>query len=140
MPDALPRLPDLPEPPLGRLNLLHHGDGRTVAVFDPKTGAAEPKYELADPESARDRRVRGRWVELRRGALGLYRDGADRVVVQHGRNRVLVPDGAPLAVRSLGPLLTLTVGSERMRMVDAPGHPGAGMLRAIAAAGAVEWV
>jgi hypothetical protein len=53
---------------------------------------------------------------------------------------VLVPDGAALAVRSLGPLLTLSVGSERMRMVDAPGHPGAGMLRAIAAAGAVEWV
>lgn len=100
-------------------------------MFDPRTGAAEPRYELADPEPGRERRVRGRWVPLRSGVLVVYRDGADRVVVQHGRRQMLVPDPAEVAVRSLGPLLTIRVGDERLRMIDAAGA-GASLLGALA--------
>lgn len=108
-------------------------------MFDPRTGAAEPKYELADPEPTRDRRVRGRWVALRSGVLVVYRDGADRVVVQHGRRRVLLPDAAEVAVRSVGPLLTIRVGRERLRMIDA-GGAGASLLGVLAAGEAAERV
>ena len=139
VPGALPQLPHLPEPPLGRLNLVHHADGRTVAVFDPRTGAAEARYELAEPEAMRDQRVRGRYAPLRSGVLAVYRDGADRIVVQRSRRRVVLADGAEVAVRSLGPLVSARLGRERLLMADGPGRPGAALLRAIAA-GAGEWV
>jgi hypothetical protein len=130
---TLPRFDHLPEPPLGRLNLLRHGDGRTVAVFDPRTGEAEEKYELADPDPGRDSRVRGQYAPLRSGTLALYRDGAGRVVVQRGRRQIVVPDEAIVTVGSLGPLVTLTVeqrhSTERMRVLDARGGAAADLLR-----------
>ena len=123
----LPRFDHLPEPPLGRLNLLQHGDGRTVAVFDPRTGDAEEKYELADPEPGRDARVRGRYAPLRSGTLALYRDGAGRVVVQRGRRQIVVPDEATVSVGALGPLVTLTVeqrhSRERLRVLGGAAGP-----------------
>ena len=137
MSDSRPPVQHLPEPPLGRLNLLSHADGRTVAVFDPKTGSADARYELRDPDPRRDVRVRGRYAELRSGVLALYRDGAGRIVVQHGRRRAFAEAGT---VRSIGPLLTLTVGGERLRMRDARGRPGARLARAIASGAAGEWV
>jgi hypothetical protein len=140
VPGGLPRLQDLPEPPLGRLNLLHHGDGATVAVFDPRSGEAEAKYELADPDPARAVRVRGRYAPLRSGAVALYRDGAGRVVVQRGRRHLVVPDDATVSLGSLGPLLTLKIGSERLWLLDSRGRPATALLRAVAGGAAGEWV
>ena len=137
---GLPKLPHLPEPPLGQLNLLHQADGRTVALFDPRSGTCQPKYELVESGSTRDPRIRGRWLPLRSGALALYRDGADRVVLQHGRRRVLVRDGSDVTVRSFGPVLSVNVAGKRLRMVDSRGRPGRALLRTVAGGSAGEWV
>ena len=135
-----PRFDHVPEPPLGRLNLVCHSDGSTVAVLDPKTGTAERHYTLSVREPGRDARVRGRYEELRSGTFAVYRDGAGRVVVQHGRRRIVVPDGAAIGARSLGPLLTASAGGQRLRMVDSRGRPGRALLRDVAGGNAGEWV
>lgn len=135
-----PSFDHVPEPPLGQLNLVRHSDGSSVAVFDPRTGTAERRYTLGAPEPGRDARVRGRYEPLRSGALAIYRDGAGRVVVQHGRRQVVVPDGAPIAARSVGPLLTVTVAGKRVRAIDARGRPGRALLRDLGGRSAGEWV
>lgn len=98
-----------------------------MAAFDPAGGRAVPQCRLTASAERREPRVDGRYLPLRSGTLAYYRDAGGRVVVQHRRRRIVVPDGATCEARWIWALRRLTFehGGRRLGrlwLLDAPGR------------------